>query len=61
MTEKILKTPKMAWLRNGMQTLLVKGPDFRGSLTSFEYETYELQLKTQALSTPIQLLSTPGT
>ena len=61
MTAKILKILKVAWLRNGMQTLLVKGPGFRDSSTSFEYETYELQLKTQTLSTPVQLLFTPGT
>lgn len=34
-----------------MQTLLVKGPDFCDSLTTFEYETWELQLKTQIHST----------
>lgn len=39
MTPKILKNPKMAWLRNRMQILLVKGPDFCDTLTSFEYET----------------------
>lgn len=41
-----------------MQMLLVKGPD--DSLTSFECETHDLQLKTQTLSNPVQLLFTPG-
>lgn len=58
MTAKILKIPKMAWLRNGMQMLLVKGPD--DTLASFEYETYDLQLKTQTPSNPVQLLFSPG-
>lgn len=41
-----------------MQMLVVKGPD--DSLTSSEYETYDLQLKTRTLSNPVQLLFTPG-